>query len=406
MTEQLLIVGGGQAAVQAVHSLRQGGYAGRVTLVCGETRAPYQRPPLSKKYLSGELPAARLELRPAAWYAQKQVDVVLGARAVELDAAARRVRVEDGRTFDYDRLIIATGSRPRRLDVPGVLLRGVHELRTLDDVDRIAPQFEAGRRLVLVGAGYIGLEVAAVAVKRGLHVTVVEATERAMSRVVGPAVSQFFHQVHEQAGVNIRFGEVVDAFAGTEQVEAVITADGQRYPCDLAIVGVGVVPNLELAQSAQLPCDNGIAVDEFARTADERIFAAGDCTSFPHPLAEARIRLESVQNAIEQAKAAASAINGAPQAYTEPPWFWSDQYDLKLQIAGLVNETDEAVMRGDAAARSFAVYYLRGGRLAAVEAVNSPRDFMFARKAIAAGVTPDVGRLADPATDVTALLPG
>jgi len=406
MSEHLLIVGGGQAAVQAVHTLRQQGFTGRISLVCGERHAPYQRPPLSKKYLAGEMPRERLALRPEAWYRERAVEVVIGARAVELDAAARRVRLDDGRVVQYDALLLATGSRARKLRVPGAGLPGIHYLRTIDDVDGIAPSLVPSCRLVLVGAGYIGLEVAAVAASRGVDVTVLEARDRVMSRVVGPDVARFYDRYHASAGVKIRYGAEVSAFSGRTAVEAVETADGERFRCDLAIVGIGVEPNVELAESAGLPCDNGIVVDVHARTPDPRIVAAGDCTSHPHPLAMGRVRLESVQNAIEQAKAAAANFAGEPHAYTEVPWFWSDQYDLKLQIAGLAQGYDVHVLRGDPDGKSFAVYYLREGRLIAVEAVNAPRDFLFARKAIAVGLEIGADRLADTAVDLNALLPG
>lgn len=405
MSEHLLIVGGGQAAVQSVHTLRQNGYAGRISIVCGERHIPYQRPPLSKKYLAGEVPRERLALRPEAWYRERDVELLIGTHAVELEPAARRVRLDDGRAVAYDGLLLATGSRARRLTVPGADLDGIHYLRTLDDVDGIAPHLVPSQRLVLVGAGYIGLEVAAVAVSRGLDVTVLEATDRVMSRVVGPDVSRFYQHVHADAGVKLRLGSVVSAFSGNGTVDAVITTTGERVECDLVIVGVGVEPNVELAESAGLPCENGIIVDERARTPDQRIAAAGDCTNHPHPLAAGRIRLESVQNAIEQAKAAAANFAGEPHVYAEVPWFWSDQYDLKLQIAGLAQGHDEQAVRGDPASRSFTVYYLLAGRLIAVEAVNAPRDFLFAKKAIGARLETSAQILADPAVDLNALLP-
>lgn len=404
MTEHLLIVGAGQAAAQSVHTLRQNGYSGRISVIGGERHAPYQRPPLSKKYLAGEMARERLELRPDIWYGERHVALELGVRAMELEPAARRVRLDDGRTIGYDALLITTGSRARRLDVPGAELPGIHYLRTLDDVDAIAPLLLPQRRLVLVGAGYIGLEVAAVAVKRGLHVTVLEASDRVMGRVVGPEVSRFYERYHGDAGVRIECGKMVSGFTGRERVEAVETATGEQYRCDLVIVGIGVEPDVDFARTGGLPCSNGIDVDERGRTADPLIAAAGDCTNHPHPLAQRRVRLESVQNAIEQAKAAASNFAGEPHAYSEVPWFWSDQYDLKLQIAGFAEGHDEVVMRGDASSKSFAVYYLRAGELAAVEAVNSPRDFMFTRKAIAAGISPTAAQLADTNFDLAKLL--
>jgi 3-phenylpropionate/trans-cinnamate dioxygenase ferredoxin reductase component len=404
MTEHLLIVGGGQAAVQAIHTLRHAGFSGRISIVGAEAHPPYQRPPLSKKYLAGEIGRERLELRPGIWYQERNVALELGVRAIELDPAARRVRLEDGRTVGYDKLLLATGSRVRRLGVPGAQLPGVHYLRTLDDVDAIAGELVPMRKLVLVGGGYIGLEVAAVAVRRGLDVTVLEAADRVMSRVVGPDVARFYHAYHTDAGVKLQCGTVVSAFSGRAAVDAVETAAGERFACDLVIVGVGVEPNVELARTGGLPCENGIVVDERALTADPLIAAAGDCTNHPHPLALGRVRLESVQNAIEQAKTAAMSLVGEPHVYGEVPWFWSDQYDLKLQIAGLSQGYEEAVVRGEPESSSFAVYYLLGGRLVAVEAVNAPRDFMFARKAIAARLSASASALRDPRTDLAALL--
>jgi 3-phenylpropionate/trans-cinnamate dioxygenase ferredoxin reductase subunit len=395
-------VGAGQAAAQAIQTLRQGGFDGRISLLGQERHLPYQRPPLSKKYLAGELPRERLMLRPESFYRDKDVHLELGVAVDRLDPSAARVHLANGGRLAYDKLLLATGSRPRRIAVPGADLAGVHYLRTIDDVDEIAADFAPGRKLVMVGAGYIGLEVAAVAAQRGLEVTVLEAAERIMGRVVTPDVSDFYLGYHAGRGVNIRCRTPVTGFAGREHVEGVETPSG-RHACDLAIVGVGVVPNIELAAAAGLPCDDGILVDAHARTADPRIVAAGDCTRHPHPLLDYRVRLESVQNAIEQAKAAAATLAGQPKAYSEVPWFWSDQYDLKLQIAGLAAGSDETVVRGDVEERCFAVFHLRAGRLIAVEAVNSPRDFMACRKLIAAGFSTSRSALLDPDTDLGAL---
>lgn len=404
MAEHLVIVGAGQAAAQAIHTLRQNRFEGSITLVGEEPYAPYQRPPLSKKYLAGELPRERLSLRPLDYYRDKQAELELATRAEEIEPAQQRVRLADGRQLQYDRLILATGSRVRRIDVPGAELMGVHYLRTIDDVDAFAPLLQPGARLVLVGAGYIGLEVAAVAAARGLDVTVLEAGDRVMNRVVSPEVSSFYHRRHSEAGVKLHYGTTVSGFKGAEKVVAVETADGESYPCDLAIVGIGVEPNTELAWAAGLACDNGITVDEYGRTEDARIVAAGDCTCHPHPLFGRQIRLESVQNAIEQAKAAAANFAGEPHAYTEVPWFWSDQYELKLQIAGLSSGHEEIAVRGDfSTPGGFAIYYLREGKPIAVEAVNSPRDFMFGRKLIAAGLQVSAQELADPGTDLAKL---
>ena len=403
MSDHLVIVGGGQAAAQAVQSLRQQSFAGAITLLCDEPYPPYQRPPLSKKYFAGELARERLLLRPAAFYAQKGVALELGARVEELEPGARRVRLRDGRTLAYDRLLLATGSRARVLPVPGVDLPGVHYLRTIADVDSILASLAPGASALLVGAGYIGLEVAASARQRGFEVTVLEAADRVMSRTVSPEVSAFYEAAHRAAGVAIHCGAGVKAFHGGARVTAVETTDGRQFACDVAILGIGIEPNVELAARAGLPCGNGIVVDELAQTADPNIVAAGDCTNHPHPLLERRVRLESVPNAIHQAKVAAATLVGTPSAYSEVPWFWSDQYDLKLQIAGLSTGYDEVVLRGDPAARSFAAFYLRAGQLLAVDAVNSPREFIAGKKLVAsrARIAPDV--LRDAKIDLTPL---
>jgi 3-phenylpropionate/trans-cinnamate dioxygenase ferredoxin reductase subunit len=403
MSDHLVIVGGGQAAAQAVQSLRQQNFVGAITLLADEPYPPYQRPPLSKKYFAGELTRERLLLRPAAFYAEKGVRLEQNARVEEVDAAGRHVRLRDGRTLAYDRLLLATGSRVRTLDVPGATLPGVHYLRTIADVDGITASLAPGARFVLVGAGYIGLEVAAVMRQRGFDVTVLEAFDRVMARAVSVEVSSFYEAVHRAAGVVIHCGAAVKALHGTARVSAVETADGRSFACDAVIVGIGIVPNVELAGAAGLECNNGIVVDEFARTADPHIVAAGDCTNHPLPLVDRRVRLESVPNAIHQAKIAAATLVGAPVAYSEVPWFWSDQYDLKLQIAGLSTGYDEVVLRGDPTTRSFAAFYLRAGQLLAVDAINSPKEFIAAKKLVAsrARIAPDV--LRDASVDLTPL---
>jgi len=403
MTEQLVVVGGGQAAAQAVQTLRQQNYAGSITIVGDEPFAPYQRPPLSKKYFAGEVPRERLLLRPVAFYAEKGVVLELGHRVEELDAAARTLRLDDGRSLHYDRLLLATGSRVRKLEVPGSSLAGVHHVRTIADIDAINASLPPGAAIVVIGGGYIGLEMAAVARQRGFSVSVLEAADRVMARVVSREVSEFYERAHAEAGVEIHCGAAVRELHGATRVESVEIADGRRFKCDAAIVGIGIVPNVELAQSAGIECANGISVDEHARTADDNIVAAGDCTSHPHPLYARAIRLESVQNAIHQAKVAAGSLLGTPSPYSEAPWFWSDQYDLKLQIAGLSQGYDDVVVRGDPATRSFAAYYLARGRLIAVDAVNSPREFLQGKKLVAAGLVIGADRLRDPRTDVMAL---
>jgi 3-phenylpropionate/trans-cinnamate dioxygenase ferredoxin reductase subunit len=313
------------------------------------------------------------------------------------------VRLRDGRTIAYDRLLLATGSRARVLAVPGVALAGVHYFRTITDVDAIIASLAPASRVLLVGAGYIGLEVAASARQRGFEVTVLEAAERVMSRTVSAEVSAFYDACHRAAGVTIHCGAVVKAFVGADRLAAVETSDGRKFACDVAIVGIGIEPNVELAARAGLECSNGIVVDELARTADPNIVAAGDCTNHPLALVGRRVRLESVPNAIHQAKVAAATLLGSPSPYSEVPWFWSDQYDLKLQIAGLSTGYDEVVLRGDPTARSFAAFYLRAGQLLAVDAINSPKEFIAGKKLVAnrARIAPDV--LRDPKIDLSAI---
>ncbi len=393
MSERIVIIGAGQAGAQAVATLRAEGFSGALTLVGDESFPPYQRPPLSKAYLAGTFERERLFLKPAAFYTEADCELVTGVAATGLDRNSRTVALSDGRALVYDRLLLATGSRVRRIPVTGAGLDGIFYLRGIADVDALRATFAKGRRLTVVGGGYIGLEVAAVAVKQGLEVTVFESLDRVMARAVSPAISAFYEQVHLGAGVRFELNTTVDAFEGERRLAAV-RAGGHSHPADIALVGIGILPNVELAQAAGLVCDDGVMVDDYARTADPAIFAAGDCTR--HIGRDgALIRLESVQNAIDQAKHAAFAMLERPLPYREVPWFWSDQYDLKLQIAGLARDGDELVQRGDPAARKFAVFHLREGRVAAVEAVNAAPEYIVGRKLIAEGASVAPARLAD-----------
>ena len=399
----VVIVGGGHAGGQAAASLRQDGYAGPVLLLAEEPHLPYQRPPLSKQYLAGEWDLERVRLRPAAFYQDRDIDVRSDARVAGIDAAARTVLCEDGATVRYQRLLLATGARARTLDVPGAGLPGVHCLRTVADAAAIKAELEPGARLAVVGGGYIGLEVAAVAASMGLSVTVLEMEARLLKRVATPAMSAFYERTHRQRGVAVYTGAEVVAFAGAGgRLTAVECANGERIAADVAVVGVGVAPNVELAATAGLACDDGIVVDEHARTSDPNIYAAGDCTNHPNPILGRRLRLESVPNAMEQSRVAAANMAGARRTYAAVPWFWSDQYDLKLQMAGFPEAQDEAVVRGDPAERRFATFYLRRGRLAAAEAVNCPREFMAARQLL--GKRVDGRSLADSAADMQAVV--
>ena len=393
MPQRIVIIGAGQAGAQAVATLRAEGFGGTITMVGDEPYAPYQRPPLSKAYLLGTLERARLFLKPDSFYSEANCDLILGVSARALDRAAKTVALSDGRTLSYDMLLLATGTRVRRIKCPGAELSGIHYLRSIEDVDGLNAVFQKGKRLAIVGGGYIGLEVAAVAAKQGLDVTMFEALGRVMARAVSRPVSDFFEQVHRGAGVRLLLNTGVEAFEGAGKLESV-KVGANHFPADLALVGIGAVPNTEIAREAGLPCEDGIVVDENCATADPAIFAAGDCT-WHIGRAGAPLRLECVQNAIDQAKHAAYAMVGKPRPYREVPWFWSDQYDLKLQIAGLSQEGDAIVLRGDPAGRKFAVFHLRNGAVAAVESVNAPAEYLVGRRLIADGAHVAPERLAD-----------
>jgi len=364
-------------------------------LVGEEAWLPYQRPPLSKKFLAGELPAERLYFKPAGFYDAPGIDVRLGTRISAVDRARRCVTTATGERIPYDTLVLATGSRARHIRGPGSDKHGLHYLRGIDDVSRIRAALDTARRVVIIGGGYIGLEVAAVIRQLGHDVCVVEMADRVMCRVVSPVVSQFFQAEHTAHGVHLLLSTELEAFEGDSRINAVRTNAGRSIPADLVIAGIGIVPNTELAASAGLEVDNGIVVDARCRTADPDIYAVGDCTSHPNSIYGRRIRLESVHNALEQAKTAAANICGETVEYAQVPWFWSDQYDLKLQIAGLSEGYDEVVTRGEPATRSFSCLYLRNGALIACDAINAPRDFVQSKALIAAGLRLAPERLAD-----------
>jgi 3-phenylpropionate/trans-cinnamate dioxygenase ferredoxin reductase subunit len=395
MISTILIIGGGQAGAQAIDTLRREGFGGRLVLIGDEPELPYQRPPLSKKYLCGEMAADRLLFRHRSFYEEHRIELKLGRRAVRLDAAAREVLLADGEKVTYDRLLLCLGAESRRLTCPGAALPGVRYLRGLADVPPIQAGFRPEARVVVIGGGYIGLETAATCRKMGCEVTVLEMADRVMNRVVAPSVSQYFSQEHRAHGVTIICDTQVVCLEGKGRVEHVVCADGTRHPADLVIVGVGAVATTELASAAGLACDNGIVVDEYCRTSDAAIYAAGDCTNHPSPRFGRRVRLESVDNAFEQAKTAALNLLDRPVAHDRVPWFWSDQFDNKLLIVGLSQNHDRQVLRGDPASRSFSVCYLKGRELLAVEAVNHSKDYMAARKLIAERALFNVDKLAD-----------
>jgi len=395
MLESVVIVGAGQAAAQLIASLAQDGFTGSVTLVGEEPYLPYQRPPLSKKFLAGELALDRLYVKPAAFYEKAGSRLLLGQRAQRIDRAGRAVLLADGARLPYSTLVVATGSRPRELALPGAGLAGVFYLRSIADVDAIRARLAPPKSLVVIGGGYIGLELAAVAAKLGLGVTVLEQAPRLMARGVGPVVSRFYARLHGEEGVVVRTGVAVRGFEGDGAIERVV-CDDARYDADIVVIGAGAVPNVELAGEAGLVVEDGIVVDAQCRTDDASIYAIGDCTSQHHELVGRRLRLESVHNALEQARIAAAAICGRKPPAVQVPWFWTDQYDVKMQMAGLSAGHDHAVVRGNAeGGRSFAVFYLREGTLIAVDAVNRAPEFMMSKQLIAERAKIDPARLGD-----------
>lgn len=404
MPEQTIIIGAGHAAGQLAASLRQRAYAGRIIMLGEEPYPPYQRPPLSKKFLSGELPAERLFLKPAAFYDDHDIEIRLNTRVNAIDRSAKSVTTADGESFAYSNLVFATGGRVIRLPCPGADLPGVHYLRNIEDVERINGDRRKAARIVIVGAGYIGLEVAAVLREAGSEVVVLETAARVLSRVVSPPVSDFFERIHREHGVELKLSTSLQAFDGDDRVRAAITSDGERIDADIAVVGIGITPNTELAAQAGLDVDDGILVDAHCRTADPDIYAIGDCTRHPNAIYGRNLRLESVQNALEQAKTAAANIAGRASSYDEVPWFWSDQYHVKLQIAGLSAGFDDYVMRGDPAGDGFSCAYLRDGKLIAIDCINSPKDFMLSKALIKDGCVMDTTRLADASLSIRELV--
>jgi 3-phenylpropionate/trans-cinnamate dioxygenase ferredoxin reductase component len=397
----VVVIGAGQAALQTIMSLRQGGYEAAIMLVGDEAYLPYQRPPLSKAYLSGKMERDRLFLKPDAFYTDNQVTLKLDMRVDSLDAAAKSVTLNNGETLAYEYAVIATGSRPRLLDVPGRQLDNIFDLRGMADIDAMQPHFVEGKKLVVVGGGYIGLEAAAVAAAMGMRVHVLEAAPRLLARVAEPEISAFYTRLHKDNGVILVTDSQMTGFVGDNAVRGVEMADSSVIDADIVITGIGILPNIEIAEAAGLTVENGIVVNEVGQTSDAHVFAAGDCTSHPNDLLGRTMRLESVPNAIEQGKAVASAICGAPKPYHQVPWFWSDQYDVKLQIAGVPLEIDQKILRGDDSKNSFAWFYFTGDKLTGVTAVNRPAEFMAGRmlieKSLKGEAIADPAKLADEA---------
>jgi 3-phenylpropionate/trans-cinnamate dioxygenase ferredoxin reductase subunit len=406
----VVIVGASHAGSEVASRLRQGGFAGSIALLGAEPYLPYQRPPLSKAFLAGEVSTESLVIRSAESYTRAKIDFYPSTQVETIDRAAHRLHLASGNWFDYGKLVLATGGRPRRLTIPGADLKGLHYMRSIADVDALRPEFIAGKRLVIVGGGYIGLEVAAVAVKHGLDVEIVEFAPRVLARVAGPELSAFYEAVHTAAGVKLRLNTGVESFEAatgkSDHVGAVRCGDGTSLPADLVLVAVGLLPNTELAALAGLEMGNGIKVDEYGQTSDPDILAIGDCVEFPLPfIGGARIRLESVPSAVEIARAAASLINGAPKPYNLVPWFWSDQYNLKLQSVGLSQGHDQVVIRPPRGAEGFIAFYLKNGIMIAADCVNSVLEFNAAKRFIAEKLPLDPAALANPEINLKTLVP-
>jgi 3-phenylpropionate/trans-cinnamate dioxygenase ferredoxin reductase component len=411
-SDGVIIVGAGQAGFQVAASLRMEGYEGPIALIGDERNLPYQRPPLSKGFLTGKQEIEATALRPLAFYQSHRIDLVTDTKVIAIDRVGRSVSLASGRglthSLNYDALVLAVGARNRTLPVHGAKLEGVCYLRTDAEAVDIRQRLEHARDIVVIGGGFIGLELAAAARTLGKSVRVLEVQERLMPRVVPPILSDFYRDLHTSQGVEISLGVALSEIAGQQgKVSQVILSDGSVCPADLVLVGIGVVPNIELARDAGLSVSNGIVVDEYLRTEDESIYAIGDCAEHPNPFANpfagGRVRIESVQNAVDQAKCIAEAMLGRRESYRAVPWFWTDQFDIKLQMAGLSGGCAQVVTRGEPASRKFSVFSFSDGRLTAVDSVNRPGDHLAGRKLIGAGtrITPE--QAADPSVDLKAL---
>ena len=398
----IVVVGAGQAGSSLVSKLRNSGFEGKVTLIGAEPHPPYQRPPLSKKYLLGDMPLDRLYLRPETFYREQNITLRLGLPITKIDPNGRSILL-DNEVISYDHLALTTGSVPRSLPTAiGGALDGVHVVRDLRDVDAMAPRFDAKARVLIVGGGYIGLEAAAVAATKGLEVTLVEMADRILQRVAAPQTSDFFRNLHQSHGVDIREGVGLERIFGDRTVTGAALTDGSVLDLDFVIAGIGVTPATDLAEQAGLEIDNGIKTNALGQSSNPHIWAAGDCASLPYR--GGRIRLESVQNAIDQAETVAENMLGANRPYQPMPWFWSDQYDVKLQIAGLNNGYDHVVTRPGEKGGAVSFWYYNKASLLAVDAANDPRAYMIGKRLIEAGKSPAIDVIEDPKTDLKALL--
>jgi 3-phenylpropionate/trans-cinnamate dioxygenase ferredoxin reductase component len=401
----VVIVGGGHGGAHAAINLRQAGYAGSVAILSAESEYPYDRPTLSKEYLTGQKSREQIRLRSEGFWQERKVDLIRGERAEFIDVAARKVATDAGREVQYGKLVWATGGEPRRVAVPGALQSNVLALRSLADADRLRACIDRNSRILIIGGGYIGLEAAAVLVKAGRTVTLIEALDRVLARATGPELSRHVEAVHRTQGVDLRLGTGVERFEGNGTVEAAVLSDGSRIPCDLVLVGIGIVPEVEVLRRAGAICGNGVEIDLSCRTSLEDVLAIGDCASHPNAFANGeRVRLESVQNATDMARVAADVILGKPSEYRSVPWFWSNQYDLRIQTVGLWMGSDQRVVRGDPASGSFSVVYLKKGRVIAIDSVNATKDFVQGKVLVKSGAVVSRDRLADSAIALSSAL--
>jgi 3-phenylpropionate/trans-cinnamate dioxygenase ferredoxin reductase subunit len=403
--QTFVIIGASLAGGRAAEALRKEGFDGRLVLAGAEPEQPYERPPLSKEYLRGDLAREKLFIIKPEFYQEQEIELRLGVAATRIDTKERAVEVADGERLPFDRLLIATGGRPRKLAVPGSELEGIYELRTVADSDRIAAELQPGRRLVVIGAGFIGAEVAATARSKGLEVSVLEMAPVPLGRALSEEMGNVFAEIHRDHGVQLYTNEAVERFEGSRRVERVMSSSGRAIDCDLVVAGVGIEPNVELAEAAGLAVDNGIVVDEYCETSVPGCFAAGDVARFYHPLLGERIRVEHWSNAQKQGAAAAKSMLGRREPYDEVPWFWSDQYDINLQLIGHATSWDEVIVRGSLADRAFTAFYMKDGRLRAALTVNRFKDIAPSRQLIRQAISIDPKRLRDEDVELRSLIP-
>ena len=381
--ENLLIIGAGQSAIQCISTLKKEGYSGSITLVGEEEHLPYQRPPLSKGFLEDSVNKERLYFKKLEFFTENKVQLYLGLSAEKLEIDNQKVYLSDNSELEFDKLVFATGSRVRYLDFPGSELKSIFYLRDLDDAEAIKKDLETSENLVIIGAGYIGLEAAAIAAKKNKIVTIIEMADRVMNRTVDPQISEYYLNLHKRYGVKFHFNTSLETINKASDSLEVVCSDGTEVKADSVLIGAGVVPNIELAEEAGIYCDNGIIVDEFGQTNFKNIYACGDCTNHPNKILNKNLRLESVHNAMEQAKTVASSVMNNPMEYSQVPWFWSDQYDHKLQIVGLSGDHDLVTMRGNTNDAKFMLFYTKDEELIAVDAINNPKEFLISRKLVA-----------------------